>query len=447
VIAPEAFRLGDGLVSETNGEVRIVFSAKAANCASEQTFVIGIGEGETAAKIETRIRGYARTTSKDSRAASRRWLTKALDKFSFDGVPEDLRLHYAKAVYQTLSNTKAPRGRLRHFVNYPARGVYSAEFLWDACFTNVGVEQFNRKIAEGYLLNIVENQEPDGKMPQFVCATWNRPGESQAPIIGWSAWRLHEKFGNKKLISAIYGPLCRSIEWWFKNRDQDGNGVCEIIGGLECWDDSPRFDLGRVEGVDLNAYLYREMRILAKMATILGKEKEAGAWEQRAERHAAKALSVLFDEETGLYFDRLVEQNRLHKVFTPASFIPLWTGMPVPEKTARTMIRKYLLDPERFFGKYPFPVVAYNDPNCKPGAWWRGPVWPNIAWVMVEILDAYGYDKEAKEATDRLLAMMTAADELYELYHCKTGQPLGCTGYGWTSAVFMDLARRHKEAK
>ena len=446
VIVPEAFSLSAGMASETDQAVEITLSAGADALTSEQTFIVGIGEGPSADEIKTRMRRVGQIRSKDSRSASRRWLTKSLDKFTFEGVPENLRLHYARATYQILSNTKAPRGRLKRPACYPSRGVYCTHFLWDVCFTSIAVAQFNQRLAEDFLLNICENQEADGKMPQFVCATWNRPGESQPPLIAWSAWRLYQRFGNKKLISAVYGPLGRMVEWWSKNRDQDGNGVVEYQGPLESgWDNSPRFDLGRIEGVDVNAYLNREMRILAQMATILGKQKEAEEWKRRAAEHAERVSAALFDTEEDIYYDRLVEQKRLHKVLTPASFTPLWAGMPASEKTARSMIGRYLLDPNRFFGQYPFPTVAYNEPTYSPDDWWRGPVWPNIAWAMVETLDAYGYEKESKTASKRLLDMMTGADELYELYSSRSGRPEGCAGYTWTCAAFMDLARKHPE--
>ena len=444
MIVPEAFGQPAGpIVSDTDEAVQITFSARADTLTSEQTFIVGIGEGQTAKEIESRVRRVARITSKDSRAASRRWLAKSLDKFTFKGIPENLRLHYAKAIYQILSNTKAPRGRLKHPANYPARNVYATQFLWDACFASIAVAQFNQELAEGYLLNICENQEPDGKMPSFVCATWNRPGTSQPPLLGWAAWRLYEQFGNKKHISEMYGPLGRMADWWFKNRDQDKNGVVEFGDRFESgWDDSPRFDKGRIEAVELNSYLNREMRILAKMAKVLKKPEDAEQWTLRAAEHAARVTATLFDPESGVYYARLVEQKSLHKILTPASFTPLWARLPIPEKTARSMIERYLLDPNRFFGQYPFPTVAYNEPTYKPDSWWRGPVWMNVAWIMVEALDAYGYEKEAEEATSRLLDMMTRSDELYELYSSADGRPKGCPGYGWTSAVFMDLAKK-----
>ncbi|MDO8589008.1 MAG: hypothetical protein Q7T82_18430, partial [Armatimonadota bacterium] len=106
VIVPEAFNLSGALPEETEEAVQVTLTAKAEAVAKEQTFVVGIGEGETAAGIKARTLRLAGIGSRESRAASKRWLAKSLDKFTFEGVPANMRLHYAKSAYQLLSNTK-----------------------------------------------------------------------------------------------------------------------------------------------------------------------------------------------------------------------------------------------------------------------------------------------------------------------------------------------------
>ena len=207
------------------------------------------------------------------------------------------------------------------------------------------------------------------------------------------------------------------------------------------WDDSPRFDKGRIAGVDLNAYLNREMRILAKMAPLVGKDAEAEIWEKRAAEHGKRMMERLFDRDDGIFYDRLVAEDKFHKVLTPASFTPLWAEVKVPKEIAHEMIAKCLVNPKHFFGSYPFPVVAYSDPNYSPDRWWRGPVWMNIAWVMTEVLRMYGFEKERKEAISRLTGTILRGDQPNELYSSADGKPRGCTGYCWTSAVFIDWAR------
>lgn len=451
---PDAFFLEDSTAARisgdwktiTDGEVVLSFVATPKAMVGEQTFVVGVGEGPTAQDIVRRTAEVGTPDSGSSKASSEKWLEEALCDFTFGRVPERLKSHYAKSVYQILSNTKAPRGRIGRLACYPSRGTYCAHYLWDACFTTLGVVQFNMELAKGFLSVLCENQEPDGKIPHFVCATWNRPGESQPPLIVWSAWRIYKQCKDTDFIRDLYEPLCRMVDWWFDNRDSTGSGLAEWSHRLESgWDNSPRFEQGRIAAVDLNSYLNREMRLLGKMAVVLGREDEAATWKARTEEHARKMRALLFDREDVLFYDRLVEQDRLYKVLTPACFMPLWTGVDVPPQVAHEMVVRYLLNPKHFWGAQPFPVVAYSDRNHMPETWWRGPVWPNISWVMAEVLRLRKFPEQHEEAIRRLVNMMVRHDELNELYSADTGKPLGAEGLCWGDSIFMVMAKKIKE--
>ena len=441
---PKGWRPADPVAEgtvEPDG-LRFRFACPADALVGEHTFVLGIGEGETADEIVGRMAALGELTSRDSLAASRAWLRAGLGRFSFEGVPARYHAHQAMAACQLLSNTKAPRGRLRRRALFPSRGTYCSHYLWDTCFSTVGLATFNEPLAREGLLNLVENQEDDGKIPQFICSSWNRPEDSQPPLIGWAAWRLYERTGERELIERVYEPLCRMVEWWFAKRDADRDGLVEYLGRLEAgWDNSPRFERGPIAGADLNGYLNQEMQVLGRMADVLGQQDAAAKWQSRHEAHGRLMLERLYDPGEGLFFDRLIEGDRLNRLKTPACFIPLWCGVPLEPGLARRMVERHLLNPAEFFGPYPFGVVARDEPSCDPGDWWRGPVWINVAWMMVEVLRRYGYEDARREATRRLVEMIAADLSMAELYDSASGAPLGCHGYGWTCALFMDLVR------
>lgn len=431
---------GNAISRPTDSAVTLSFDVPLR--ADEHTFIVGIGEGEESDRISARMATLPTPGSRDSRQASRAWLRKGLAGFNFDGVPEDLRRHYAMAACQLLGNTKAPRGRLRHRSAFPSRGTYCSHYLWDACLSTMGVAQFNEPLAWEYLLNLCENREPDGKIPQFICSSWNRPGDSQPPLIAWAAWRLHERSARPELLRQVYEPLCGMVNWWFDARDADGDGLVEYLGRLEAgWDNSPRFEKGRIAGADLNAYLNREMLILSRMADVLGHPAQAREWTARRDTHAERIRRRLFDEQECLFFDRIVETDALHRLKTPACFMPLATGVPVDPARATRMIERHLLNEREFFGPCPFPVVAYDEPSYTSNDWWRGPVWMNIAWLMTEVLRLHGFEQARREAVRRLMAMLTRDLQMAELYDSRTGEPQGCRGYGWTCSVFMEMLR------
>ena len=44
-------------------------------------------------------------------------------------------------------------------------------------------------------------------------------------------------------------------------------------------------------------------------------------------------------------------------------------------------------DKEKFFGRVPFPCIAYNQREYRCDKWWRGPLWLSLAWLLVETLE------------------------------------------------------------
>jgi len=404
--------------------------------------LIAVGVGENAPKATQKLNAIEEMNAKKAESATLSWLKQALGKFSFDGVPENLRPTYAISVYSLTSNAKTPHGLFgKHIACFPNRSSYASHYLWDSCFISLGLSLFNHRIAADGLRILAENQEPDGKIPQFTCATWHRPGESQPPLIGWAAWRLYEKFGDETLLRDLYAPLTRFVEWWLANRDEDKDGLMEYSDAFESgWDDSPRFDDGKIEAVELNSFLYREMMILSKIASLMGKPDESAKWRNNADELGKRILAGLYDREDGIFYDRLFDSHKFVRIQTPASFAPPWCGVPMERDAAKKMIERYLLNPDYLFGPYPFPTVAYNHPKCLSDKWWRGPIWPNMAWMCTEVLRAYGYEKEWRVAAERLVNMIALNGDPHELYDCKTGKPLGAPQLGWSCSVFMQLA-------
>jgi hypothetical protein len=115
------------------------------------------------------------------------------------------------------------------------------------------------------------------------------------------------------------------------------------------------------------------------------------------------------------------------------------------------VIEKHLLNPEEFFGKYPIPIVAYNDPAfdiTKQG--WTASIWLVTAYSALEALWRFGYEDEAAELRERLLSMMADQDGMkgiYETYNPETGKykdQYSTGGYasaqfGWSSAFTLEM--------
>ncbi|MGH9201835.1 MAG: MGH1-like glycoside hydrolase domain-containing protein, partial [Vicinamibacterales bacterium] len=124
----------------------------------------------------------------------------------------------------------------------------------------------------------------------------------------------------------------------------------------------------------------------------------------------------------------------------PFSLYPLWTGRLPPRTTDRLIA--HLTDPNEFWTRFPIPTVARSDPRYDPEQMWRGPTWVNVNYLFIEGLNRCGRTDLAAQLRDRTLDLITQHDDIFEYYHPETGArpPKAAPIFGWTSAVFIDLA-------
>ena len=72
----------------------------------------------------------------------------------------------------------------------------------------------------------------------------------------------------------------------------------------------------------------------------------------------------------------------------------------------------------------------------------RGLTWVNINYLFIEGLARCGYTDVARELRARTLKLLMRHNDIYEYYHPDTGDPPphAASVFGWSSAVFVDLA-------
>ena len=252
--------------------------------------------------------------------------------------------------------------------------------------------------------------------------------------------KLHEAAPDLEFLREIYVPLVRWNAWWFGMNDDDADGLAQYnhpySSGL---DDSPLWDEGMpVESPDLNTYLCVQMGSLAMMAEALGMDAEAAMWRRRAAAMVRRMIEDFWDEQAGLF--RATHNHQPIQVATPFNLYPLWTGQ-LPD-SIRQRVLTQLTDPATFWGEHVLTTVARNDPKFEPGTMWRGPVWANINYIFVEALHQIGENALADTLSQKTLELIMAHPGVYEYYDAETGAPpkTAAGTFGWTAAVFIDLA-------
>jgi len=330
----------------------------------------------------------------------------------------------------------------------PSKIHYVGVWQWDAFFHALAYRHIDMRLAKDQLRIVLDHQREDGMIPDAVhdegtVTHLTFPVEADVtkpPLLAWAAWKLYETDGDRDFLEEIYEPIVRWTDWWFEKNDPNHDGLCEyhhpFSSGL---DDSPLWDEGMpVTSPDLNTYLCLQQEALARIAATIGEEEDARKWALRADTMAERLIQQLWDPEAG-FFWALKEGKRID-VRTPFNLFPLLTGR-MPGDIADRLV-EHLTDERQFWTRYPVTTVARDHPKYDPGQMWRGPTWVNVNYLLIEGLERSGYPDLARELRRRTLQMVMGADDIYEYYHPETGAmgPKAASIYGWSAALFIDLA-------
>lgn len=384
--------------------------------------------------------------------AERRWHTW------FERTPavnETYRSQYYYAWWVMGNNLLAPLGHFRRESVSPSKAHYVGAWQWDNYFHALAFRYTDPELASDQIRFMLDHQLPDGMIPDAVydegaithleipiSAAVTKP-----PIVAWVAMHIFDKTNDEGLIRDIYEPLVRWNSWWFGLNDDDSDGIVQyshpFSSGL---DDSPLWDEGMpVEAVDLNTYLCIQMESLARMAHILGRDREATMWERKAETLAQRIIEHFYEPQTGLFWFQ--KDHKRINVLTPFNLYPLWTNRLTPEINERLV--QHLTNPQQFWTRYPLPSVAVCDAKYNPFQMWRGPVWININYIFVEALKRTGYLSLAETLAEQTLQLVMSQSDIYEYYHPETGEapPKAAPMFGWSAACFIDLAIRQSRGE
>jgi hypothetical protein len=355
---------------------------------------------------------------------------------------------YTYAWWVMANNLVKPLGTVYYEAMMPSMVNYVGLWLWDSAMHTLAFRHVDAELARNQIRVMLECQLPDGMLPDAVydegiISEIDHPIKAEVtkpPILAWAALKLHETAPDLQFLQDIYVPLVRWNAWWFSMNDDDVDGLVQYnhpySSGL---DDNPLWDYGMpVESPDLNTYLCVQMGSLAMIAEFLGMDSEAGMWRRRSASIVRRMIEDLWDEGQGVF--QAMFNDQPVPVLTPFNLYPLWTGQ-LPAHIRQRLIQ-HLTSSEELWGQFRLPSVAYNDPHYDPEVMWRGPVWVNINYFMIEALHQVGEVQLAEELTLKTLDLIKNHPGIYEYYNSESGVPpaKAAEAFGWTAAVFIDLA-------
>lgn len=196
------------------------------------------------------------------------------------------------------------------------------------------------------------------------------------------------------------------------------------------------------EGVDLNCYIVRECRAMAKIAAVKGYPDDEKYFNDMADT-VTKAVQSMWVEEDGLFYDRNEKTGDFLKVKYAGIFAAMWAGIATKEQAER-MVKEHLLNKDEFWRPFPVSVYSATEPgyteNYMPGdlgCSWRANTWIPINYYIFEGLRDYGYHDVAKKLSNITYDMVKKIGdrEYYTSESCK-----GCgldPFWGWSLLAYF----------
>jgi hypothetical protein len=263
-------------------------------------------------------------------------------------------------------------------------------FDWDTYFAAYMAALDNRDLAYANAVEITHEKTERGFIPNFGSASNIKSRDRSQPPVGSTVVReLYRRFGDRWLLEEVFDDLLEWNRWWPEHRNDGGLlcwgsnpyepvanarfervGVNERLGAAfeSGLDNSPMYDgvpfdpqthLMQLADVGLNGLYVMDCKALADVAQVLGRHAEADELRGRA-NDFRKALTTLWDEETGTFLNRRTDTGEFSRRLSPTSFYAL-LGQAATQAQAQRMIAKHFYNPQEFWGDWILPSIARND--------------------------------------------------------------------------------------
>ena len=295
-------------------------------------------------------------------------------------------------------------------------GVWLDDVFYHALLASL----FNMQLARENLLAVLTGLTPQGNLPCLLTGNDAWVDRSQPPIGSFIVWLIYRRSGERSLLELAYPALLSNHDWWWRERDRNGDGLVEygtsdVGSGLylgtklaakdeSSMDNSPVHDEAELDtkwwtlnshDVGLNSLLALDGEMLARIAQQLGDHDTAERLEQNAQALKMRISDDLWDSERNVFANRLWS-GQFVRSLAPTSFYPLLAGAAKSEQ-AQTLVNQYLLNPNKFGGDWWLPAVCRDDPAFNDNVYWRGRIWPPLNFLVYYGLKRYGYAEVASQ--------------------------------------------------
>ena len=329
-------------------------------------------------------------------------------------------------------------------------------WIWDTCFMSLfckygreafpGVESLNNfysVLHEGGHLATVMPPEDE---PNWTGAKFGEPYEIKVhiadnpPLFAWAEYENALFLGDKEYIKDLLcnRQVLQKHYDWLENlkKPTKMQGVMakpcwsaqelgyKWEGGRSGMDNTPRGRVGEhavsdrpnnrnMLWIDAICEQALSAKMIAKLYNLIGDTAGESEWTEKFEGKAKIVNDYYWDEEDKFYYDIDCVTKEPIKVMSIASAWALASGIATKER-AKEMVM-HLENEKELGGCIPFVSVSRSDNDYNPtGRYWRGSVWMPTAYAALKGYQEYGYLKEARKASEKIIEHMYRTYTDYE---------------------------------
>ena len=290
--------------------------------------------------------------------------------------------------------------------------------LWDNCFNAILHSIENLELSESNIIEILDDSSLiEGEFPpNYIVSGFVSGDRSQPPVGSIAVWKIYRKFKNQRFLKWAYPRLKKWHLWWKKKRDGNQDGLLEwgshrskklgnnarTLYAAACesgMDNSPLYDdaefdrkIGtmNLSDIGLNSLFTADALYLSKIANVIGLHADSEQFLKEWESMRNKINENLWNEEKEAYMDKYWNGEFSIRL-SPTTFYPLLARIPTKER-AELIVKKHLLNEEKFWGDYVIPSISRNDSAYNDQIYWRGRIWPPMNYLVYLGLKEYEMD-------------------------------------------------------
>lgn len=373
------------------------------------------------------------------------------------GLSASLRAAENPSLAQTLTEVSAAYAKLEPQSIRPAEGFIKYDYLipagyykqmwdWDGFFIGSHLAQQGKpQYLKWWVLDFAGAIDKDGYVAGCITTKGPRPlmGRfAMKPFLAQGAVIASEGLDDYSWVKPIWENMRKVIAYRESTQFDPKYGLFFWENAISSGADNnvaltndPK-DKSAILATDISTFQYREYNAMAQLADKMGKPDEAAEYRKKAAALRAAMLKYMWLPKEAMFYNIRRDTGEPVKRISYSNFVPLIVNI-LPAKSAREMIRRYMLSPSVMLASYGIRSLSKQDPDYNnaaiivPYSNWQGPIWINANYMNYIALKRYGFDKEAAELSG-ILGRMVLADihkwgSMHEDYNAETGEGLAPT--------------------